>query len=66
MKLVRGTQFNGNRDVYKFLQPMGQDVAHAAFSLVPSEPVDLQNFQPDMSSDMLVARIQNYANNPST
>jgi|GEM_PF-3394312 len=64
MKLVRGTQFNGNRDVYKFLQPLGGDVAHAALSLVPSEPVDMQNFQPDMSSDMLVARIQNYANNP--
>ena len=29
MKLVRGSQFNSNKDVYKFLQPMGQDVAHA-------------------------------------
>ena len=29
MKLVRGSQFNSNRDVYKFLQPMGGDVAHA-------------------------------------
>lgn len=64
MKLVRGTQFNSNRDVYKFLQPMGGDVAHAAFSLVPSEPIDMQNFQPDMSSDMLIGKIQNYANNP--
>ena len=64
MKLVRGTQFNSNRDVYKFLQPLGGDVAHAAFSLVPSEPVDMQNFQPDMSSDMLIGKIQNYANNP--
>ncbi len=64
MKLVRGTQFNSNRDVYKFLQPLGGDVAHAAFSLVPSEPIDMQNFQPDMSSDMLIGKIQNYANNP--
>ena len=64
MKLVRGSQFNSNKDVYKFLQPMGQDVAHSAFSLVPSEPIDLQNFQPDMSSDMLIAKIENYANNP--
>ena len=64
MKLVRGSQFNSNRDVYKFLQPLGGDVAHAVFSLVPSEPIDMQNFQPDMSSDMLIGKIQNYANNP--
>ena len=64
MKLVRGSQFNTNADVYKFLQPMGGDVAHAVMSLVPSEPVDTVNFQPDMSSDMLIARIENFANNP--
>ncbi len=62
MKLVRGTQFNTNADVYKFLQPLGGDVAHAAFSLVPSEPIDTVNYQPDMSSDMLISRIQNFAN----
>jgi GWxTD domain-containing protein len=65
MKLVRGSQFNSNKDVYKFLQPMGGDVAHAIMSLVPSEPVDTVNYTPDMSSDMLVARIENYANMPS-
>jgi GWxTD domain-containing protein len=65
MKLVRGSQFNSNRDVYKFLQPLGGDVAHASMSLVPSEPVDTTNYQPDMSSDMLVARIENFANVPS-
>ena len=64
MKLVRGSQFNSNHDVYKFLQPLGGDVAHAALSLVPSEPVDTVNYQPDMSSDMLLARIENFANNP--
>jgi GWxTD domain-containing protein len=65
MKLVRGSQFNSNKDVYKFLQPMGGDVAHAIMSLVPSEPVDTTNYQPDMSSDMLIARIENFANVPS-
>src|SRR3984957_19052061 len=64
MKLVRGSQFNSNKDVYKFLQPMGQDVARSALSLVPSEPIDTVNYQPDMSSDMLLARIENYANTP--
>jgi len=65
MKLVRGSQFNSNKDVYKFLQPMGGDVAHAVMSLVPSEPVDTVNYTPDMSSDMLLARIENFANVPS-
>jgi len=65
MKLVRGTQFNTNADVYKFLQPMGGDVAHAVLSLVPSEPVDTVNYNPEMSSDMLVARIENFANVPA-
>jgi GWxTD domain-containing protein len=62
MKLVRGTQFNSNADVYKFLQPMGGDVAHAALSLVPSEPVDTQHYQPEMGSDILISKIQNFAN----
>lgn len=65
LKLVRGSQFNTNADVYKFLQPMGGDVAHAALSLVPSEPIDTVNYQPDMSSDMLIAKIENFANDSS-
>lgn len=64
MKLVRGSQFNSNAQVYKFLQPLGGDVAHASMSLIPSEPVDTQTFRPDMSSDMLLARIVNFANDP--
>jgi GWxTD domain-containing protein len=64
MKLVRGSQFNSNADVYKFLKPLGGDVAHSVLSLVPSEPVDTVNYQPDLSSDMLVSRIQNFANDP--
>src|SRR6266853_3946564 len=37
MKLVRGSQFHSNRDVYNFLKPLGGDLAHAAFSLVPND-----------------------------
>ncbi len=62
LQLVRGTQFNTNADVYKFLQPMGGDIAHASLSLVAGDPIDTQNYQPDMSSDMLVSKIQNFAN----
>lgn len=64
MKLVRGSQFNSNKDVYKFLQPLGGDVAHASLSLVPSEPVDTVNYTPDLSSDMMIAHIVNFANDP--
>lgn len=62
LKLVRGSNFNTNADVYRGLMPLGGDVAHAAFSLIPNDPIDKQNYQPDMSSDMLVAKIRNLAN----
>ncbi len=62
LKLVRGSQFNTNADVYKFLEPMGGDLARAAFSLIPTEPVNTQTYQPEMSSDMLISRIENFAN----
>src|SRR5258708_2718318 len=35
MKLVRGSQFKSNADVYKFLKPLGGDIARAPFSLNP-------------------------------
>jgi GWxTD domain-containing protein len=61
-KLVRGSQFNSNRDVYNFLKPIGGDLAHAAFSLVPNDPIDTTDFTTDMTGDMLVSKIQNLAN----
>lgn len=62
LKLVRGSQFNSNSDVYKFLKPIAGDLAHAAFSLISGDPIDTTNFRIDMSSDMLVSKIQNLAN----
>jgi GWxTD domain-containing protein len=64
MKLVRGSQFNSNKDVYNFLKPIAGDLAKAAFTLIPGDPMDTQNFTVDMTSDMLVSRIQNFANDP--
>ena len=64
MKLVRGSQFNSNGDVYKFLAPYGGDIAHAAFSLIPNDPIDKQNFTVNMSGEMLISKIQNLANDP--
>jgi GWxTD domain-containing protein len=62
LKLVRGSQFRTNRDVYEFLKPLGGDVARAAFSLIPGEPIDTQEFTTSMSGDLLVSRIENFAN----
>jgi len=62
LKLVRGSNFNSNKDVYTALRGLGGDVAHAAFSLVPNDPIDTQDFTTEMGSDMLVSRIQNFAN----
>jgi tetratricopeptide (TPR) repeat protein len=59
---VRGSQFNSNRDVYRFLSPLGGDVAHASLSLVAGDPIDTRTYQPDMSSEMLISKIQNFAN----
>jgi GWxTD domain-containing protein len=64
LKLVRGTQFQTNRDVYEFLKPLGGDLAQAAFTLVPGDPLDTQGFTPGMAGDLLIAKIQNYANDP--
>jgi GWxTD domain-containing protein len=62
LKLVRGSQFRTNRDVYQFLKPKGGDLAHAAFSLIPSEPLDTMDFSITMTSDVLLAKIQDLAN----
>lgn len=62
MKLVRGAQLQTNREAYELLKPLGGDLARAAFSLIPGDPLDTQEFQPSITSDVLVAKIENYAN----
>ncbi len=64
LKLVRGSQFNTNQDVYNFLKPLGGDLARAALTLIPGEPLDTQDYQPSMAAEMLVNKIQNFANDP--
>ena len=62
MQLVRGSQFNSNKDVFDFLSTYGGDLARASLNLIPSEPTDFQQYTVTMSSDMLVSRVQNLAN----
>jgi len=62
LKLVRGSRMNSNADVYKFLAPLGGDVARAAFTLIPGEPIDTVDYTVSMGSDMLINKIENLAN----
>jgi GWxTD domain-containing protein len=64
MELVRGSQFNSNKNVFDFLEHYGGDLARAAFTLIPNDPMDTQTYSPSMTSDMLVSRVQNLANDP--
>ena len=62
MKLVRGSQFNSNRDVYNFLKPISGDLARAPFTFIPGEPLDTEEFKPSMTGEMLVNKILEFAN----
>ena len=42
MELVRGSQFNSNKSVFDFLSNYGGDLARAAFTLIPNDPIDTQ------------------------
>jgi len=42
----------------------GREVSRTTLSLIPSEPVDTQNAQPSIASDMMLNNIRNLANHP--
>ena len=62
LKLVRGSNMNSNGDAYNFLKRSGADLALASMSLIPGDPIDTETFSPTMTSDLLISRIQNFAN----
>jgi GWxTD domain-containing protein len=62
LALVRGSQFTSNGDVYRFLLRIGGDLAHAAFTLVPNDPIDRTDFSVDLTSDFMINKIKNFAN----
>lgn len=45
---------------------LGREVARTTLSLLPDEPVDLQNATASLSSDVLLSNIKNLANHPMT
>ncbi len=65
-KLIANTLItNDNVAAFKFIQKTaGAEVAHVSLSLIPSEPVDLDNAQPSMQSDLLINKILQLPNLP--
>ncbi|HEY1159681.1 MAG TPA: GWxTD domain-containing protein [Terracidiphilus sp.] len=45
---------------------LGEEVAKTALSLIPGESVDFDDYQPSLSSDVLLATIEGLADNPHT
>ncbi len=45
---------------------LGDEVARTTISLIPSEPVDLDNYTPSMESDVLLSTIKGLPDNPLT
>lgn len=45
---------------------LGDEVARTALSLIPTEPVDLNDYTPSLSSDVLLSTIEGLPDNPLT
>lgn len=45
---------------------LGDEVANIAVNLIPGDKVDLHNYEPNMSSDVLISEIQGLPDNPLT
>jgi GWxTD domain-containing protein len=53
-----------NLDIIK--RSLGSEVARTTISLIPTEPVDLNDYTPSMQSDVLLSTIKGLADNPLT
>lgn len=67
-RLVDGTDaVNNDKAALHFIDnALGVEAEHVALSLIPGEPVDLKNPQPSLQSDVLLNRIREYRNQPTT
>ncbi|MBW8870531.1 MAG: GWxTD domain-containing protein, partial [Acidobacteriales bacterium] len=61
----RGT--NDNKQALGLIRrSLGDEVARTTGSLIPSEPVDFEEFAPSMDSDVMLSTIDNLPDNPLT
>ncbi len=65
-KLISSTNaINDDKTAIKLIQKnLGDEAAHVSLSLIPGEPVDLQQPAPSLQSDVLLNNIRNYRNLP--
>ena len=63
-RLVTTGQQNNKAAMRVIAQQLGPELEHAALSLLPSEPVDLDTDQPSNTSDTLLATIRTLADSP--
>ncbi len=55
-----------NRSIKTIRDSLGDEVARTTLSLIPTEPVDLTNYSPSMTSDVLLSKIRGLADDPMT
>ena len=67
-RLVNGTDaVNDDRTALHFIDnALGVEAEHVALSLIPGEPVDLNDPRPSLQSDVLLNEIRDYRNLPAT
>jgi GWxTD domain-containing protein len=58
---------NDNKHAFQAIdRALGREVARTTLSLIPGEPVDMQDGSSSLSSDVMIGTIKNLANNPFT
>lgn len=67
-RLVTGLEAlnDQKRSLDTIRKSLGDEVARTTISLIPSEPVDLDNYAPSLSSDLLLSTIRGLPDNPFT
>ena len=63
-RLVTTGQQDNKSAMHILGQQLGPEMQHAALSLYPGEPVDLDTFQPSLDSEILLTKIRNLADQP--
>lgn len=65
-RLVTTGQQNNQAAMHVIQQQLGPELAHAALSLIPTEPVDLDSGEPpSMTSDLMLGTLRDLPDNPA-
>jgi GWxTD domain-containing protein len=56
-RLVSAATFNDRRSSYEYLRGINAELARTTLTFFPNEPIDIDQLNPSMSSDLLIAQI---------